>query len=72
MIVLDKKNLIFDAIHFVQHGLREFLVHFLVMYPISRSKDRPRMSNVSKRPKALIGKTEIVSLLLFFGEPNTP
>src|SRR5262249_10312375 len=70
MIILNQNEWLFRTFNFLQHGLCEFLVYTAVMLPIANQETWARVRNVAQRPDPLVGKTEIVAVLLFLGKPD--
>src|SRR5580692_11353512 len=72
MVILNKDYWILRIADFCNHGVRELGVDFLIVPPVVRAEDRASMGNVTERPKALVGKAVVVSVLFFLAEPNSP
>src|SRR6266853_6116869 len=70
MVVLDQHERLFRLFDLLQYDLREFLIHALIVFPILRAKHRTRMRDMAKRPDSLVREPQIVSFLLFLGEPE--
>src|SRR5579864_1061051 len=70
MVVLDQYKRLLCTFDFLQHGLRKFLIHALVVFPVSSAKHGARMGHMAKRPDSLVCEPQIISLLLFLCEPE--
>ena len=57
---------------FFDDGIGEALIDCHIVLPIRQPEGGPHERNVTHRPKPLIGKTVIISLLFLMGEPNPP
>ncbi len=70
VIVLDQDQRFFHVGDFLQHGLGEFFVHALIIFPVGGAEIRPGVRDVAERPDALVGKSEVVALFFFLGQPH--
>ena len=70
MIILNQNERLLRIFDFLQHGLREFLIYTLVMFPVPGPKHGPCMSDMTERPNSLVREPQIVSFFLFLGEPQ--
>src|SRR5712692_377346 len=72
VIVLHQHHRPGCAFHFLQQGIGKFPVYRLIVAPVVGTKNRPRVSDVAKRPEAFVGKAVVISLLFFLSEPDSP
>src|SRR5438093_1714880 len=71
VVVLGQKHRLFRAVHLLQDGLRKLPVCLLVMLPVGKPKNRPRVRNMAKRPEAFVGETVVIAFLFFFCKPDS-
>ena len=58
------------GVRFRRHHLGELGVHLFVGAPVAGAKRRPHVGQMAQRPQPFIGKSVVVALFLFFGEPH--
>ena len=71
VVVLDQNHGLGGIFNLLKHSIGEFLVDLPIVLPILCPKNRACVGNVAERPEALVGKTVVVTFLLFFVEPYT-
>ena len=54
VIILREKNRRFGALHFLQNGVREAAIDFLVLQPVLGPENRSRMRDMAQRPETFI------------------
>src|SRR3981081_2583344 len=60
-----------DAIfYFFEQGVGELSVDCLIMIPVVGPKNGAGMSDMAEWPESLVGKSVVIPLLLFLGEPD--
>src|SRR4030042_4179773 len=70
MIILNQNQGLFDVLQFFQSRSSKFLVDDLIIRPILSPEGWTRMRDVAKRPEPLIGKSVIIALFFFLGDPD--
>ena len=70
VVILHQHHRVFRVRHFLQQGIGELPIHFLVMLPVVRAKQRPSVRDMAERPQAFVGEPVVISLLFFFGKPD--
>src|SRR5690242_8859122 len=45
-------------------------VHGAILIPVGLPKGRPHECNMAEGPQALVGKTVVIAILLFLGQPD--
>src|SRR3972149_4974919 len=70
MIILDQNQGLFGILQFSQSGSSKFLVDGSIIPPILRPEGWTCMRDVAERPEPLVGKSIIVTLFFFLGEPD--
>ncbi len=58
------------GVRFRRHHLGELGVHLLIGAPIAGAERRPHVGQMAQRPEALIGKSVVITLLLFLRQPD--
>ena len=69
MIVLDEHHGVV-AIRLLDHRIGEALVDQHVVLPVAGAKNGTNMGDVAERPHSFIGKSVVVAVFLFLGEPD--
>ena len=69
VVVLHQHDRVVGA-RLVRHHVGEAPVHRLVVLPVGRAEDRPRVRDVAERPQALVGEAVVVALLLLLRQPD--
>ena len=55
---------------FLEHGRRELLVDRPILRPVLGPEERAVVHDVAERPEPLVGKSIVITLLFFLGEPD--
>ena len=72
VIILDEQRRLLCACHLLQHCLGKLPVRLYIVLPIERPEQRPRVSDMAKRPQAFVGEAVVVALFFFLVEPYSP
>ena len=72
VIVLREDEWLLRIRDLLEHRIREFAIDLLVMFPILRAKDRPRVRDMAKGPESLVRKAEVIAVFLLSAEPHAP
>ena len=69
MIVLHQNERLLRIRDLLEHRIGEFTIDLLVVFPVLRAKDRPRVRDMAKGPEPLVGEPEVVAVFLFMAQP---
>src|SRR5205807_6728473 len=58
------------VVHFVENSLGELAIDAAVLFPIAGIEARARVRYMAERPKPLVGKTVVITLLFLLAEPD--
>jgi len=70
VIILRQQNRRFRPLHFLQDRVGKPPVDFLILQPVFRPENRPRMRDVAERPQPFVRKSLVVAFIFFIAEPH--